>query len=91
MKQILTLSALVFLLVGQASAQDMIRILDGPLMRGEIIQESPKAVKMIQRSDRYHRSEKPDSNILIVGVPNVGKSSLINVLRSNNLQLKGAP
>ena len=44
---------------------------------------------LLESSDRYHRSEVPESNILIIGVPNVGKSSLINVLRNKNLHLRG--
>eukprot|EP00095_Tigriopus_kingsejongensis_P010448 maker-scaffold918_size81203-snap-gene-0.19 protein:Tk10448 transcript:maker-scaffold918_size81203-snap-gene-0.19-mRNA-1 annotation:"mitochondrial gtpase 1" len=49
----------------------------------------PKCAKLIQESERYHRSEKPDANILVIGIPNVGKSSLINALRAGNLKLKG--
>lgn len=49
----------------------------------------PTAVKLIASSDRYHRSGAPDANIMVVGVPNVGKSSLINQLRSQRLKVKG--
>jgi ribosome biogenesis GTPase A len=44
---------------------------------------------LIQQSDRYHRTSRPDSNILIIGVPNVGKSSLINLMRNGSLKIKG--
>jgi len=49
----------------------------------------PRAIDLIQSSDRYHRTANPESNILVVGIPNVGKSSLINVLREKNLQITG--
>ena len=49
----------------------------------------PRAIELIQESDRYHRASRPDSNILIIGIPNVGKSSLINHIRRGNLRIKG--
>eukprot|EP00094_Tigriopus_californicus_P013021 TCALIF_12591-PA protein Name:"Similar to mtg1 Mitochondrial ribosome-associated GTPase 1 (Ictalurus punctatus)" AED:0.14 eAED:0.14 QI:0/0.75/0.6/1/1/1/5/0/342 len=49
----------------------------------------PKCADYIRNSDRYHRSEKPDANVLVIGIPNVGKSSIINALRQLNLKLKG--
>ena len=49
----------------------------------------PRSIELIQKSDRYHRASKPDSNILIIGVPNVGKSSLINLVRSGSLKIGG--
>jgi ribosome biogenesis GTPase A len=48
----------------------------------------PNAIDLIQKSDRYHRASRPDSNIMIIGVPNVGKSSLINHIRRGNLRIK---
>ena len=48
----------------------------------------PSAIDLIQKSDRYHRATAPDSNIMIIGVPNVGKSSLINHIRKGNLRIK---
>ena len=49
----------------------------------------PRVIELIQASDRYHRAANPDSNILIIGIPNVGKSSIINLVRSGNLRVKG--
>lgn len=49
----------------------------------------PKCVELIKNSVRYHREGRPDSSVLIVGIPNVGKSSLINILRNRHLHLKG--
>ena len=40
---------------------------------------------------RWHRSERPDSTLLVVGIPNVGKSSLINKLRSDHLKVHFKP
>ncbi|XP_078046504.1 mitochondrial GTPase 1-like isoform X1 [Augochlora pura] len=45
----------------------------------------PLAQRLIKESDRYNRAEEKSYAMMIIGVPNVGKSSLINRLRSNNL------
>lgn len=34
---------------------------------------------------RFNRAVKTEYLIMVVGIPNVGKSSLINALRTNNL------
>ncbi|KAI8424751.1 hypothetical protein MSG28_006699 [Choristoneura fumiferana] len=47
----------------------------------------PLMVDLIKDSNRYNRSEESDYNVMIIGVPNVGKSSLINMLRSRNLRI----
>ncbi|XP_076161978.1 mitochondrial GTPase 1-like isoform X1 [Ptiloglossa arizonensis] len=46
----------------------------------------PLAKQLIKQSDRYNREQESSFGIMIIGVPNVGKSSLINRLRSNNLR-----
>lgn len=48
----------------------------------------PMMTKLISESDRFNRSQENDYSIMIIGVPNVGKSSLINRLR--NIHLKKA-
>ena len=48
----------------------------------------PRAIDLIKSSDRYHRDSRPDSNIMIIGIPNVGKSTLINHIRRGNLRVK---
>lgn len=50
----------------------------------------PLLVDIIKDSNRYNRSEELDYNVMIIGVPNVGKSSLINMLRSINMSVKHA-
>lgn len=50
----------------------------------------PIAKQLITNSDRFNRSEQPEFNLMIIGVPNVGKSSLTNVLRNKHLKTKGA-
>ncbi|XP_031620066.1 mitochondrial GTPase 1 [Contarinia nasturtii] len=50
----------------------------------------PTAKRLIQGSNRFNRSEQPEFNLMIIGVPNVGKSSLTNVLRNRHLNAKGA-
>ncbi|KAM3837056.1 mitochondrial ribosome-associated GTPase 1 isoform 4-T6 [Vipera latastei] len=46
----------------------------------------PILTGLIKNSQRYQRAENVDNNIMVIGVPNVGKSSIINSLR--NLHLK---
>ncbi|KAH0945837.1 hypothetical protein HN011_011498 [Eciton burchellii] len=47
----------------------------------------PLAKKLIKNSNRYNRTEEESYSMMVIGVPNVGKSSLINRLRSNHLRL----
>lgn len=48
-----------------------------------------KAVKIINQSNRYNRSFINNFKIMIVGIPNVGKSTLINRLRQHHLGSRG--
>ncbi|XP_014214576.1 mitochondrial GTPase 1 isoform X1 [Copidosoma floridanum] len=45
----------------------------------------PLMLKLISESDRFNRSQEKDYSVMIIGVPNVGKSSLINRLRNHHL------
>lgn len=48
------------------------------------------AQKLIRNSDRYNRANAEDNCIMIIGIPNVGKSSLVNTLRNRFLQKANA-
>lgn len=43
----------------------------------------------MRSSDRFHRVDANEFNVMVIGVPNVGKSCLINRLRQDNVQAKG--
>lgn len=46
----------------------------------------PLMKDLIEKSDRYHRTGTKEYHAMIIGIPNVGKSSLINMLRSKYLK-----
>ncbi|XP_067929126.1 mitochondrial ribosome-associated GTPase 1-like [Watersipora subatra] len=49
-----------------------------------------ETMQVLENSDRYaHRIKEDAFNLLIMGIPNVGKSSLINFLRNSTLRKKG--
>lgn len=50
----------------------------------------PTAIDLIKNSERFNRSEEKEHSIMIIGVPNVGKSSLVNILRNRHLNKKAA-
>lgn len=50
----------------------------------------PLATKLISNSNRYNRSDISEFSVMIIGVPNVGKSSLVNILRNRHLHKKKA-
>lgn len=50
----------------------------------------PLANKLIKNTDRYNRTNEEDYCIMIIGVPNVGKSSLTNSLRNRYLKKSNA-
>ncbi|OQV20981.1 Mitochondrial ribosome-associated GTPase 1 [Hypsibius exemplaris] len=53
----------------------------------------PKIVELIKTSPRYDRNFSSPSvyTLMVIGVPNVGKSSLINLLRSIHMKRGGKP
>ncbi|XP_075361596.1 mitochondrial ribosome-associated GTPase 1 [Mycteria americana] len=53
---------------------------------GNIKKIVPLVAKLVGNSPRYHRAESTEYSILVIGVPNVGKSSLINSLRRLHLK-----
>ncbi|KAK8754571.1 hypothetical protein OTU49_016724 [Cherax quadricarinatus] len=50
----------------------------------------PRVSSLVQKSERYHRSEEREYQMMVIGIPNVGKSSLINALRARNIRKKKA-
>lgn len=50
----------------------------------------PRAIQLIKDSERFNRSNEKENTIMVIGVPNTGKSSLINALRNKHLNKKGA-
>ncbi|RZF41799.1 hypothetical protein LSTR_LSTR005261 [Laodelphax striatellus] len=46
--------------------------------------------KVFSSSDRFNRSEEKEFTVMIIGVPNVGKSSLINTLRNKYMKKPNA-
>ncbi|KAM7101998.1 mitochondrial ribosome-associated GTPase 1 [Ciconia maguari] len=53
---------------------------------GNVKKIVPLVAKLMGNSPRYHRAESTEYSILVIGVPNVGKSSLINSLRRLHLK-----
>ncbi|NWS68536.1 MTG1 GTPase, partial [Crotophaga sulcirostris] len=50
------------------------------------LQIIPLVAELVGNSPRYHRAESTEYSIMVIGVPNVGKSSLINSLRRLHLK-----
>ncbi|XP_077285969.1 mitochondrial GTPase 1 [Arctopsyche grandis] len=50
-----------------------------------VSQMLPLMQDLIKNSDRYHRNQLTEHNIMIIGIPNVGKSSLLNTLRNRHM------
>lgn len=50
----------------------------------------PLSIKLIEESNRYNRMKETEYVSMIIGVPNVGKSSLINRLRNKYLHKSNA-
>ncbi|XP_018419607.1 PREDICTED: mitochondrial ribosome-associated GTPase 1 [Nanorana parkeri] len=51
-----------------------------------IKQVVPAIVERIKCNPRFHREENPEISIMVTGIPNVGKSSLVNSLRRIHLR-----
>ncbi|XP_029609216.1 mitochondrial ribosome-associated GTPase 1 [Salmo trutta] len=51
-----------------------------------VIKLVPMVTELIESQPRFHREENTNFCLMVIGVPNVGKSSLINALRRTNLK-----
>ena len=51
----------------------------------------PSIIKLVTNSDRYNRADSTDITAMVTGIPNVGKSCLINRLRQNIMRKTGDP
>nr|XP_040569857.1 mitochondrial GTPase 1-like isoform X2 [Lepeophtheirus salmonis] len=49
----------------------------------------PKCLEVIENFPRYERGGGAERNIIVIGIPNVGKSSLINHIRNNRFKISG--
>ncbi|NWY05831.1 MTG1 GTPase, partial [Nothoprocta ornata] len=57
-----------------------------PPARAASLQIVPLVAQLVSSSPRYERAENVDYCIMVIGVPNTGKSSLINSLRRLHLK-----
>lgn len=89
MKRLFTY-AFLFLVLGavQAQAQDLLRLLDGKMLRGEVIKESPKAVKFIDVMGKVHVIERDKIKRLRVGRP-MKKKTLARLEELTDKSAKG--
>lgn len=51
-----------------------------------MLQIVPMMRDLIESSERFHRKGLNEYNAMIIGIPNVGKSSLINIVRAKYLK-----
>ena len=51
----------------------------------------PTILDVLKYRPRYNRENNDDLAVMIVGIPNVGKSTVINKLRQVNLNKRGKP
>ncbi|NXY08527.1 MTG1 GTPase, partial [Pteruthius melanotis] len=69
---------------GQRWCHRQVTVSDSPVIVP--LQVVPMVARLVADSPCYHRAESSERNILVIGVPNAGKSSLINSLRRLHLK-----
>ncbi|XP_053160757.1 mitochondrial ribosome-associated GTPase 1 isoform X2 [Hemicordylus capensis] len=71
----------------QLERQGLKHVLFTDCLKDENIKEIlPLVTKLISNSERYQRAENVESCLMVIGVPNVGKSSVINSMRRLHLR-----
>ncbi|XP_006630314.2 mitochondrial ribosome-associated GTPase 1 isoform X1 [Lepisosteus oculatus] len=76
-------------ILGQLEKKEVRHVVftDCLLQRGEQVKKVvPLVTELIENSPRFHRAEDMDYCVMVIGVPNVGKSSLINAIRRIHLK-----
>ncbi|XP_077207133.1 mitochondrial ribosome-associated GTPase 1 isoform X2 [Paroedura picta] len=67
--------------------QDVRHVLFTDCFKDENIKKIvPLVTELVSNSQRYQRAENIDTSMMVIGVPNVGKSSVINALRRLHLR-----
>ncbi|KAK6165661.1 hypothetical protein SNE40_022547 [Patella caerulea] len=56
------------------------------ILKKEIL---PSAINLIESRPRYERTGLKEYNVMVIGVPNVGKSTFINAVRWSHIKKKG--
>ncbi|XP_055933400.1 mitochondrial GTPase 1-like [Argiope bruennichi] len=59
-------------------------------IKGGVNKVVPTAIDLIKNSENYNRENSRNFSLMVIGIPNVGKSSLINRLRNIHLNRKKA-
>ncbi|GBM30342.1 Mitochondrial GTPase 1 [Araneus ventricosus] len=59
-------------------------------VKGGVNKVIPTAVDLIKNSESYNRENARNFSLMVIGIPNVGKSSLINRLRNIHLKRRKA-
>ncbi|XP_073453033.1 mitochondrial ribosome-associated GTPase 1 isoform X1 [Aquarana catesbeiana] len=74
-------------IITQLSKQEVGKVIYTDCIREENVKQIvPAITERVECHPRFHRAENPEICIMVTGIPNVGKSSLINALRRIHLR-----
>ncbi|VDD86593.1 unnamed protein product [Enterobius vermicularis] len=59
-------------------------------LKGPIHELQSKLADLLTNTPRFNRTVKTEFQVMVIGIPNVGKSSLINTMRNANLGMKAS-